>query len=329
LRRVLETHLGKRKALWDSLDFQYMRTVFRLDDPGEDGFLFLSDPFIRNLVGPATRIKERRRLEALTSLYMVTNAALYHAWETGKLPPHHQNLMALSGLKVDEIFAPDGTGAMWDSERQVGVSDVYNTIHFATPLIEIPIDKITQDERQDYEAFRSQYLGLWRQFFDPIGIRLGFTKTDIRWETFILPLVKLTQYNNLRRLTGDGTITIDSGMFSPSTLAQFFAHISPKADERQQVGKMLTMFAREVPGLNWLGDWFTVRLDDSPVYGKLLERAIRRDIDPLGGDDWQEDARLFFQIPLTVGMEIRNPLVFAGVLAAVRKAITDVLPGSL
>src|SRR5262249_22124240 len=60
VRRVLDTFQKRHKALADSLDFQYMRTVFRTEDPEEDGFLFLSDPFIRNLVGPAVRIKERR-----------------------------------------------------------------------------------------------------------------------------------------------------------------------------------------------------------------------------------------------------------------------------
>ena len=62
-----------------------MRTVFRADDKSEDGFLFLSDAFIRQLVGPASKIKEKRRLEALTSLYMLTNAALFTAWENGRV----------------------------------------------------------------------------------------------------------------------------------------------------------------------------------------------------------------------------------------------------
>ena len=81
--------VGMGKALADSLDFKYMRTVFRLGDEKEDGFLFLSDAFLRHLVGPSLRIKERRRLEALTSLYMVTHGAMFTAWETGKLGAGH------------------------------------------------------------------------------------------------------------------------------------------------------------------------------------------------------------------------------------------------
>src|SRR5262249_23665762 len=36
IRRVIDAHQNKSKRLADALDFQYMRTVFRADDPGED-----------------------------------------------------------------------------------------------------------------------------------------------------------------------------------------------------------------------------------------------------------------------------------------------------
>ena len=64
LRRVVDAHQGRLKSLAEALDFRYMRTVFPADAEKEDGFVFLSDPFIRQLVGPASKIKEKRRLEA-------------------------------------------------------------------------------------------------------------------------------------------------------------------------------------------------------------------------------------------------------------------------
>src|SRR5262249_33966753 len=99
LKRVLDAHAGKIKRLSESQDFQYMRTVFRADDKAEDGFLFLSDAFIRQLVGPASKIKEKRRLEALTSLHMITSGALFTAWETGRPPAAHREVLAGANLK--------------------------------------------------------------------------------------------------------------------------------------------------------------------------------------------------------------------------------------
>src|SRR5262249_47403367 len=87
LRRVIARHARAHPSLAESLDFQYMRTVFRRDAREEDGFVFLSDAFIRRLVGPATRIKQRRRLEARATLTLLGHAAVVAGWQMGKLPP--------------------------------------------------------------------------------------------------------------------------------------------------------------------------------------------------------------------------------------------------
>jgi hypothetical protein len=328
IRRVLDTYKGKTKALADSLDYQYMRTAFRLEDPLEDGFVFLSDAFIRNLVGPATRIKERRRLEALTSLAMVTNGALFTAWETGKLPANHNALLAYTGLKADQIFSPDGDAAIWYGDSKIAFSSFYNTQSFATPLIEIPIDRVTPSEQREYEQFRLQYLGLWRQYFDPIGVRIGLSDKEVRWETYILPLIKSTEYNDLRRLAGDGTVKLDPAMFSDKTIIQFLSHIAPEA--RKQAGNLMRLLSREVPALGWLGTWFTIRLDDHEAVAKMLEHKVLQEMDPGSRrSTLEQETQLFFQLPLTFGVEIRNPLVFAGVLAAAKQALKDALPGGI
>jgi hypothetical protein len=325
LRRVLETHLGKHKSLWDSLDFQYMRVIFKNDDPQEDGFVFLSDAFIRNLVGPATRIKERRRLEALTSLAMVTNGALYTAWHKGRLPLDHAELLASTGLKPEQLFTPDGNGAAWDPQTQLAVSNVYNTHHFATPLLEIPIDFVTKSEASEYEMFRQQYMGLWRQFFDPIGMRVALRGKEVKWETYILPLVRNTQYDQLRRTTGDGVLTIDGSTFSDKAIFQVMAHVSPNAWDAGGFGfgdvrKILGVRTRDL-----VKDWVTLRFDDSPVYAELLEMSIRRELDP-NYREWGDFLAKASQMPVTVGFEIRNPLIFAGLLTTVRNMAENAVP---
>jgi hypothetical protein len=330
LRRVLEAYRGKRKALADALDFQYMRTVFRLEDPREDGFLFLSDPFLRRLVGPALRIKERRRLEGLTSLYMTTHAALFTAWQTGSLPESHNALLAHAGVKAEELFSPDGPGVFWDVEQKQAVSGVYNTLQFATPLVELPIDRITPQEEREYNQFHDEYLGLWRRYFDPVGLRVAVTNKQARAELYILPLVKTTAYNQLRQRTGGGTITVDPATFQPKTIAQFMAHIAPDAPERNELAQVLRIFARDVPGLNWLGDWFMVRFDDSEVYARLAALSVQQELETdTNRNHWQEEGNLIFQVPVTVGVQIKNRLVFAGFLAALRKAVLDALPDGI
>ncbi len=293
LRRVLDTHLGKSQALSDALDFQYMRTVFRADDREEDGFAFLSDAFIRQLVGPASKIKEMRRLEAMASLSMLTNGALFTAWDTGKLPAGHDALMKAAHLKPHHLYQPEGNSIRWDAARRSAVSDAYNTLHFATPLIELPIDKITHRENDTYAEFRREYLQLWRQFFDPVGIRFSLNKKQVKFEVYILPLIQNETYAGLRRFAGGPPIKFDSTMISPQTAGQFFLRLSPEQ-------------ARGI-----LGDWFFFRLDDSADLKKMGDLWVKQELKPRSGDVQDaEKARLITQLPWTFGVAIGDQIKF-------------------
>jgi hypothetical protein len=292
LRRVLDAHQGRLKALADSLDFQYMRSIFPLEDSREDGFVFLSDAFIRQLVGPASKIKEKRRLEALTSLAMLTHGAMFSGWETSKLPEDQRALLAATALKPDMIYTPEGKGAVWDSVRQAAVSDVYNSLHFLTPLIELPIDKVTSTEKQQYLQFREEYLNLWRRYFDPVGMRFSLKEKQVRLETYILPMIRTNQYDALREFTGGGTTQLEAARFSPATLVQFVAHVAPVY---QPYG---------------IGDWVSIQLDDGPEIRELVKYLLRREIEPERQDDLEEAAQVAFRLPLTLGVAIRDKQEF-------------------
>lgn len=328
LRRILDTSQGRGKRLSDSLDFQYVRTIFRSDDKDEDGFAFLSDAFIRNLVGPASKIKERRRLEALTSLHMLTHGAMLTAWETGKAPIAEPTIFAATGLEREQAPMPEGNPAFWDAKSLVARSDVYNTLHFATPLIELPIDKVTENESQEYDRFRQEYLGLWRQFFDPIGMRVALKDGQVQLDTYILPLIENTSYNELRRITGEKSVRFDPASLGDKTLMQYVLRLSGTVGARSLfidgVGPMVALWSA---ALDPVGDWFMFRLDDSPAYEKLLDLVERQ----ASGEppDAEEVARVIWTLPVAVGVDIRNPLMFAGTLASFRTSVQMSLPGAV
>jgi hypothetical protein len=289
LKRVLDSAKGNAKRLSDSLDFQYMRTVFRADDFEEDGFAFLPDAFIRNFVSPVSRIKQKRRLEALTSLHMLTHAAMFTAWETGKLPTSTAELMRISGLKDDEVALPDGAAA-WDVTRGAAVSEAYGSIHFATPLIELPLTLVTQSEANDYREFREGYIRLWRRFFDPVGMRVAMREGRVKMETYILPLIDSDFYRNLRFVTGNGLLKLDPGPLAPTTLLQYRTHLDP-------------VMIQQSPYLRDIGEWFLVRLDDGPNFAKLF-RQLRQAPNTEGGID--ELMRRIADLPLAVGVEVKD-----------------------
>ncbi len=275
LRRVIDAHQGLTTSLADSADFQYMRTVFPLHDKEEDGFVFLSDAFIRRLVGPASRIKERRRLEALTSLQMLTNAALFTAWETGKLPADHASALAGAGLKPADVAIPDGKLLTWDAKQQVAISDVYNTMHFATPLIELPIDEVTAQEEREYGWFRDSYLKLWTGFFDPIAMRYSLDKKRIRVETHILPVVGTPVYRSLASMP----LGKMSAKVPPNSMAELAFNMNAGAKE----GRM------------------TIHIDEGALIREIIERLIRWEADP-NGNGQREYEQSFWKLPWAIGL---------------------------
>src|SRR5205823_3486089 len=81
LRRVLETVRGSDEAgkpvsrLGETAEFQFIRTLMPRGNREEDGLIYLSDPFIRRLIGPQVKLTERRRLLCSNHLRMLGHAA--------------------------------------------------------------------------------------------------------------------------------------------------------------------------------------------------------------------------------------------------------------
>src|SRR5262249_23724039 len=111
LHRVLDTMAGKRRSLAKSPDFQYMRTAFVRDDKEEDGFAFLSDDFIRSLVGPALRIKAMRSLSSRIALMRASAAALKFAPENYRWPSTREEVARL------DMCDAEGDRILWSSAR--------------------------------------------------------------------------------------------------------------------------------------------------------------------------------------------------------------------
>lgn len=244
IRHILDVHAGKRTSLADSLDFQYMRTVFRRDAKQEDGFAFLSDPFVRRLVSPATRIKKLRRQDARAAMQLASHAALFIGIDDGKMPNNTKALLEGAALKPNVLTIPDGQPVSW--EGTMAASDVYNTLVFSTPLVELPIDAVSPDEARDYERFREEYRRLWRRFFDPIGIRFKLGPGPARIEVYLLPLVNNSAYNELRSLTGGGTVRYSPSRIPATTVLRFLVRLPVEMDWSKKTG---------------IGDWAYFHVD--------------------------------------------------------------------
>ena len=199
-RSELEGVLTRRRnqgtdSLGQSAEFRYMLTQLGPDKQTR-AYVYFSDPFIRRLVGPAVKIGQFRRLTARAKLELITAAALLYKLDAHPEPPTLA-LLARHGYLSQEFAAggftlkPDlsAESAEWGSH-----------LHPVT-LATRPIESATADEVAAYKTYVENYSRYWRQFFDPIAIRLNETENgSLELTTFILPLLDSTVYNTLKEV---------------------------------------------------------------------------------------------------------------------------------
>jgi hypothetical protein len=219
LQRVLEAVRGKKsdgrpvRRLGDSLEFAYIRTLMPRDAAKEDGFIYLSDPFIRRLVGPALKLTERRRMLCYNHLRMINHAALMYRTEFGKPAPSLEALVQTAcapPFGEKELACPDGGKYSLAADGTTAVCSHHGHSGSLTPCCDIPVTEVTGAEAEEYQAFLDDYNQYWRTYFDPIALRIQITPRAYRLETIVLPLIDNTIYKTLAHTLGGKSEPLDS-----------------------------------------------------------------------------------------------------------------------
>jgi hypothetical protein len=220
LTRVLEAIQGKTAAgqpvrrLGDTDELAYVRTLMPAGASEEDGFVYLSDPFIRRLVGPQVKLTEARRLVCYNHLRMMGNAALLYRSEHGKAATSLDEL-ARSGCAPGvfgqgELRCPDGGTYTLSADGMTGHCSHHGHAEGLVPCLEIPLKQVTAEEADEYKAFLDAYNQYWRTYFDPIVLRLQVTPKRLRLETIILPLMDNSVYSALAMGLGGKPEALDA-----------------------------------------------------------------------------------------------------------------------
>jgi len=220
LQRVLAAIKGKDadgkavRRLGDTTEFQYIRTLLPRGAKEEDGLVYLSDPFIRRLMGPTVKLTERRRMLCYNHLRMLGHASLLYRTEHGKAPASLDELVkaeCLPGQFNDGAFTcPDGGKYTLSADGRFGTCSHHGHAQYMTPCCEIPLKKVNGEEADEYKAFLNEYNQYWRVYFDPIALRVQITPQRYRLETLILPLIDNSIYTTLSQSLGGTPEALDA-----------------------------------------------------------------------------------------------------------------------
>lgn len=208
-RSEIERILALRTAngvgsLGASAEFRYMlsRTPIL---PETRGYCYLSDAFIRRLVGPEVKIGQLRRLVARGEMESLTAAAWLHRLDGQTGTPDVQSLVAKGYLVAD----PDAARGSTLDENLAASCPLYGSPSRLKTLLENPVTTVTSTEADAYKLYVDNYSRFWRQFFDPMAFRLDDGSAgELQLTTFILPLIDSSLYNGLKevmRHKEDGT----------------------------------------------------------------------------------------------------------------------------
>ena len=181
-----------KNSLGRSAEFRYMLTQLPVTDQTRV-YAYFSDPFVRRLVGPQVKLSQARRTRTRAQMEYLTAQAL-RARLDGVSPPRCKQLRQMGYLPARVPI--DGYSLTPQGQLH---SDVYGSLARINTLPEVPLDRVTPAEAEAYDRYVDEYSRYWREFFDPIAVRLSdTTRGTLELSTFILPLVDSSVYNRLR-----------------------------------------------------------------------------------------------------------------------------------
>ncbi len=199
-------------------DFLHMRSLLPAS-ADESGFIYLSDAFLRRLVGPRLRIKESRRVRCASHLRTIVNAGQLFTEERGARPATVDELVEKGYLEELTLRCPH-SGAYSLDEGSVPSCSVHGCLGFGrlTPNIDLSMDKADENEAWAYRRFSRAYTNFWRRYFDPVGISIKRNDEDFEIDVMVLPLAQGSLYRNLASFAGGAPIESGAGPVHPDTV---------------------------------------------------------------------------------------------------------------
>ncbi len=212
-----------QESLGKSAEFRYMLTQLPITSQTRV-YTYISDPFIRRLVGPKVKISQFRRLQEKARLEAITSGAFLYSLDGHPDKPTLSNLSQLGYLRSD-INKDNYTL----KNNYQAVSSEYGYLTDLKTILEMNIQSVTQEEQKAYQNYMDNYSQFWRQFFDPIALRFDKINTK-EWimEVFILPLIDSSIYETLREIFNahDSNTTFKVPELDPKPVLSLSANIS-------------------------------------------------------------------------------------------------------
>lgn len=307
MQRLAAVRDGQADALAALPEYTFFRHRYALGAEGESAFLMLTDATIRRWCGPKWRIAASRRTRAAAVLY--------------DLQARHADAIVQQAVQSQLLeVAPRGIDLGEVRLTSEGVrSSIYGTTAFLTPIAELDLERVTEEEAAGYQQWRDGYQRNWSGVFDPIGLRLAIAGNEVRGDLTVMPLIGNSDYRQMIALMQGARIGPAAGDPHDNVLMHIVYAINNESEPMQSLRMTLSQMA---PGigvnpLGWLGESVAIYVDEDPVWREMGQAEDTSEF--LAGN--------FHRLPIALHAEVNSGLKLTAFLAAVRTLIEQSAPG--
>ena len=290
---------GGEGSLGRSAEFRYMLSKTPLQ-ANTTAFAYFSDGFIRRLVGPEVKIGQLRRIRAMADLQTITAAALLYKADGQPGTP------ALPKL-VEMGYLPAALGGAEYSLSTDGIarSAKYGTLSHPATLAANPVTQVTRSEADAYRTYMQEYTNFWRQFFDPIAMRLDETPAGLDLTTFILPLLDSAMYNGVRTVVAADAQPMYAPAIEPKPVLMLSLKLTQEAWTklgRDMLGEGAMLIGLDTTIFDLLGPSIHLAVGDSDPVIALGSGDL---LGAFGGNMMRMGRGEMFMIPIAISVLTR------------------------
>lgn len=304
LEAIAAVAAAEQGALAGLPEYTFFRDRYRRGE-AETALLIISDKTIRRWCGPKWRIATSRRTQALAVV--------------ADLQAANMNRLVAADFTPGPIYSDRWQHLVGDLQLNRGGvhSSVHGSLEFQTPIAELDIQRVTQEEKTLYERWRAGYQSNWSNFFDPIAIRFVVNKERLAADLTVMPLIAGSQYNQFINITKGAQLGPHDGDPHAESLVHCVLAMNRESQVVQQGSNMLKMFAPQVnvDPLSWIGQAIAVFAEDSPVWRELAEAK-----------DDEFAMNNFHRFPVALYVEVKSGLRLTAFLAGVRAFVEQTAP---
>ncbi|MCC6683204.1 MAG: hypothetical protein IT445_20095 [Phycisphaeraceae bacterium] len=307
LARLIAVSQGKQPALAASPEYVFFRDRYPRSEAEETALIVISDKTIRRWCGPRWRIGTSRRTRAAAVLSELQATYMFQlaAGDVKPGPIYFDKPLPDAG---DLILAADGPR-----------SSVYGSLAFLTPIAELNLDQVTQQEARVYEQWRLGYERNWTVAFDPIAFRLVKRENTLRADLTVMPLIAGTEYSQIVDFSAGASLEGTAGDPHADALLHFVLAINKESPSFKQMTNWAVAMAPQlqVDPVGWMSGSVALYLDRDPFWQQAM-----------ADDDPQEFVENnLWHLPVAFYAESNNGLKLAAFLAGVRAFIEQSAPG--